>query len=66
MASVIFGSAAGEPDELGRAAGERDGALALLTGLAANSSLATGRSVRVADLVELPPPDTPAPDHTAS
>ena len=32
---------------------ERDGALALLTGLAANGSIATGAPVRVADLLDL-------------
>ena len=36
-----------------RSATARDGALALLTGLAANRSMATGGPVRVADLLEL-------------
>jgi hypothetical protein len=40
-------------DPLGRSATERDGARALLVGLAGNSSLATGRPVRVNDLIEL-------------
>ncbi|GHJ07578.1 dehydrogenase [Micromonospora humidisoli] len=51
MTRVIFG---GEPDPLGRAATARDGALALLTGLAANRSFDTGAPVRVADLLTLP------------
>ncbi|MEU1753284.1 Gfo/Idh/MocA family oxidoreductase [Micromonospora matsumotoense] len=51
MTRVIFG---GEPDPLDRAATARDGALALLTGLAANRSFATGDPVRVADLLTLP------------
>ncbi|MEU7618902.1 Gfo/Idh/MocA family oxidoreductase [Micromonospora rifamycinica] len=51
MTRVIFG---GEPDPLGRAATAYDGALALLTGLAANRSFATGDPVRVADLLTLP------------
>jgi hypothetical protein len=41
------------PDELGRAATEQDGARALLIGLAANESIATGLPVDVADLLEL-------------
>ncbi|MBM7085348.1 Gfo/Idh/MocA family protein [Micromonospora humidisoli] len=51
MTRVIFG---GEADPLGRAATARDGALALLTGLAANRSFDTGAPVRVADLLTLP------------
>lgn len=51
MTRVLLG---GEPDPLGRAATARDGALALLTGLAANRSLETGAPVRVADLLTLP------------
>jgi predicted dehydrogenase len=50
MAAVLFG---GRPDPMGRTATERDGALALLTGLAANESMATGRAVDVADLLDL-------------
>jgi hypothetical protein len=38
---------------MNRSATARDGALALLTGLAANRSLQTGASVRVADLLDL-------------
>ncbi|ASW55261.1 Gfo/Idh/MocA family protein [Plantactinospora sp. KBS50] len=48
MARVLFG---GEADPHGRTATARDGALALLTGLAANQSMATGEAVRVADLL---------------
>jgi predicted dehydrogenase len=51
MTNVLFG---GEPDPMGRAATARDGALALLTGLAANRSFETGAPVRVADLLTLP------------
>lgn len=50
MARVLI---AGEPDPMGRAATARDGALALLTGLAANRSFTTGAPVRVADLLDL-------------
>jgi hypothetical protein len=53
MTDVIFGGAAG-PDPLGRGATARDGALSLLTGLAANESFATGRPVRVADVLDVP------------
>jgi predicted dehydrogenase len=52
MTASLFGASA-EPDPLGRSAGVRDGALALLTGLAANESFRTGAPVRVADLVAL-------------
>jgi len=37
---------------LGRSATARDGALALLTGLAANASLASGRPTDVAELLD--------------
>jgi predicted dehydrogenase len=40
-----------EPDPLGRAAGHLDGALSILTGIAANRSLATEAPVRVGELV---------------
>ncbi|MEV1145201.1 Gfo/Idh/MocA family oxidoreductase [Micromonospora sp. NPDC049799] len=50
MTRVLLGR---ETDPLGRAATARDGALALLTGLAANHSLTTGAPVRVADLLDL-------------
>ncbi|MBY8873747.1 Gfo/Idh/MocA family oxidoreductase [Micromonospora sp. PLK6-60] len=48
MTRVLFGA---EPDPLDRSATARDGALALLTGLAANRSIETGHAVRVADLL---------------
>ncbi|MGI5213032.1 Gfo/Idh/MocA family protein [Plantactinospora sp. CA-290183] len=51
MTAVLFG---GHADPLARAATARDGALALLTGLAANRSFETGQPVRVADLLTLP------------
>ncbi len=41
-------------DPLGRAAGHVDGALSILTGIAANQSLRTGGPVRVAELVRFP------------
>jgi predicted dehydrogenase len=43
-------------DPLGRAADHIDGARSILTGIAANRSMATGLPVRVADLVDLPKP----------
>ncbi|MEO3817481.1 Gfo/Idh/MocA family oxidoreductase [Plantactinospora sp. B24E8] len=51
MTAVLFG---GHVDPMGRAATARDGALALLTGLAANRSFETGQPVRVADLLTVP------------
>jgi predicted dehydrogenase len=57
MTAALFGgdTAGGtDADPLGRSATERDGALSLLTGLAANESLATGAPVLVADLLDLP------------
>jgi predicted dehydrogenase len=53
MVATIFGDPTG-PDPLGRGATARDGALSLSTGLAANESFATGRPVRVADLLDVP------------
>jgi len=50
MTDVLFGAA---KDPLERSATARDGALALLTGLAANRSIETGAPVRVADLLDL-------------
>ena len=50
MTDVLFGAA---KDPLDRSATARDGALALLTGLAANRSIETGAPVRVADLLDL-------------
>ena len=52
MTSVLLG---GQTDPLNRSATARDGALALLTGLAANESMRTGAPVRVADLLDLKP-----------
>lgn len=55
MLADIF-APTGVPDPLGRAAGVRDGAYSILTGIAANQSLATGLPVAVAPLVpELAP-----------
>ncbi|MFC6015382.1 Gfo/Idh/MocA family protein [Plantactinospora solaniradicis] len=51
MTAVLLG---GHTDPMNRAATARDGALALLTGLAANRSFETGQSVRVADLLTIP------------
>lgn len=51
MTAVLFG---GHADPMDRAATARDGALALLTGLAANRSFETGQPVRVADLLTIP------------
>nr|MDT0663270.1 Gfo/Idh/MocA family oxidoreductase [Micromonospora sp. DSM 115978] len=51
MTGVLFG---GVEDPMRRAATARDGALALLTGLAANRSFETGQPVRVADLLTIP------------
>jgi predicted dehydrogenase len=53
MTAELFGPPSDGPDPLGRGASERDGALSLLTGLAANSSLASGAAVRVADVLDL-------------
>lgn len=57
MTAVLFGDGAGtrDPDPLGRAATERDGAASLLVGLAGNASLAEGRPVRAAGLLDLDP-----------
>ncbi|MFC6081746.1 Gfo/Idh/MocA family protein [Sphaerisporangium aureirubrum] len=52
MTAALF-SPVTAPDPLGRGATERDGALSLLTGLAANASLATGAAVRVPDILDL-------------
>jgi predicted dehydrogenase len=50
MTSVLLG---GQTDPLNRSATARDGALALLTGLAANQSLQSAERVTVADLLDL-------------
>ena len=39
------------PDPLGHAAGSEDGAMSILTGVAANRSIETGRAVYVQDLL---------------
>lgn len=52
MLADIFGGGTGE-DPLGRASTHRDGALSLLTGLAANRSFETGLPVHVDDLLKL-------------
>ncbi|MGI5131263.1 Gfo/Idh/MocA family protein [Pseudonocardia sp. CA-107938] len=51
MLADIFGD--GGADPLGRAATHRDGALSLLTGLAANRSFETGLPVQVDDILRL-------------
>jgi hypothetical protein len=48
----LFSGSSSIADPLGRSATARDGALALLTGLAANASLATGRPTDVAELLD--------------
>jgi predicted dehydrogenase len=54
MLRDIFDPAAvAEPDPLGRHSTHRDGALSLLTGLAANRSFATGQAVQVSDVLEV-------------
>ena len=50
MTAVLLGA---RSDPMARSATARDGALALLTGLAANRSMASGVPVRVADLLDL-------------
>ncbi|AGL17298.1 Gfo/Idh/MocA family protein [Actinoplanes sp. N902-109] len=50
MTAVLLGAAT---DPMDRSATARDGALALLTGLAANESLRTGRPVPVKDLLDI-------------
>ncbi|MGA5298326.1 Gfo/Idh/MocA family protein [Nucisporomicrobium flavum] len=52
MTAVLLGT---QTDPMNRSATARDGALALLTGLAANRCLQTGAPVRVADLLDLNP-----------
>ena len=41
------------PDPLNRAASHVDGALSILTGIAANKALRTGQVVQVKDLIQL-------------
>lgn len=52
MTTQLFGPPT-DPDPLHRSATARDGALALLTGLAANQSFVTGEPVDIADLLDL-------------
>ncbi len=52
MCAALFAGGAGTPDVLGRSATARDGALALLTGLAGNASIESGTPVRTADLLD--------------
>lgn len=52
MLADIFGGRE-EVDPLGRAASHEDGAMSIMTGIAANRSMATGLPVRIRDLVEL-------------
>jgi hypothetical protein len=50
-----------QPDKYERAADQRSGAYSILTGVAANRSMATGDAVRVKDLVQgIAYPDYPA------
>jgi predicted dehydrogenase len=44
----VFGEP--QPDALGRAAGHEDGALSILTGIAANQSMATGLPVKISEM----------------
>jgi len=50
------------PDPLKRAAGLADGAWSILTGIAANTSIQTGKVVRVDELVH----DVPEPEHASA
>jgi predicted dehydrogenase len=50
MTATLFGSPAADP--LARSATAVDGALAVLTGVAANTSAASGQPTRIADLVD--------------
>lgn len=47
----LFAGATTESDPLGRAAGHIDGAMSIMTGIAANRSMATGLPVQVKDLL---------------
>ena len=48
----IFGTPA--PDPFGRAADYKDGAMSILTGIAANASISTGMPISVMSLVDIP------------
>lgn len=52
MLERIFGDS-GEDDPFGLAAGPRDGALSILTGIAANRSFETGQPVLIDDLIKI-------------
>jgi predicted dehydrogenase len=52
MTAVLFGGSSDRTDPLGRRASAKDGALALLTGLAGSASAESGRPVAVADLLD--------------
>ncbi|HEY9248254.1 MAG TPA: Gfo/Idh/MocA family oxidoreductase [Rariglobus sp.] len=47
----LFAGATAETDPLGRAAGHIDGAMSIMTGIAANRSMATGLPVSIRDLL---------------
>jgi predicted dehydrogenase len=49
----LFAGATAESDPLGRAAGHIDGAMSIMTGIAANRSMATGLPVQIKDLLSL-------------
>jgi hypothetical protein len=51
MLNDIFGNP--QPDRFKRAAGVEQGAMSILTGIAANKSIAGGMPVKVADLIRL-------------
>jgi predicted dehydrogenase len=53
MMAALFAAGTDHPDPLGRGATETDGARSLLTGLAANESLASGGPVNVRDLLDI-------------
>jgi predicted dehydrogenase len=61
MLADIFDPDNQEPDKLMRAADQRSGAYSILTGIAANHSMATGRPIRIDELVQ----DIGYPDYTA-
>ncbi|MBE7055213.1 MAG: Gfo/Idh/MocA family oxidoreductase [Ruminococcaceae bacterium] len=54
--SVLLNDIFGVPeyDPLQRAAGSMDGAMSIITGIAANKSIATGMPVKIKDLIDIP------------
>ena len=66
MLGEIFLPATTKPDPYRRASDERGGAAAILVGLAANQSIATGQPVRIAELLTAftPPATAPMPGRT--